>query len=277
MKKTVLILTLLFIAGLFAQPVLAESKNSKDQPWETFNFQLGWYFADLDSDIRIGSDTLGVGVTADVEETLGLKTSMSVFKASTLYRFSDNRRHQVDFQYFDLRRNSTKQIGTQIDWGDHTYPIGTTVESYFNIRVFKGSYSYAFFQDDRFRLSASLGLYTMPIEMGISADGIGAEEKDFIAPLPVLGFKFDFALTPKLFLKQSFEVFYYEYKQFEGSIATASLDLEYNVWKHVGLGIGVDTFRLKIEADGEDYPEIDFIGNLEFNYIGLLLYTKVYF
>ena len=37
------------------------------------------------------------------------------------------------------------------------------------------------------------------------------------------------------------------------------------------------TFRLQIEADGEDYPAVDFIGEVEFNYTGLLLYTKVYF
>jgi hypothetical protein len=56
-----------------------------------------------------------------------------------------------------------------------------------------------------------------------------------------------------------------------------NLALEYNAWKHVGLGLGYNTMRLNIEADGKDYPEIDLIGNFEFNYGGVQLYAKVYF
>jgi len=277
MKKIICFFVMLFIIGMFSQPAIAEINDSKDLPWERFSFTLGGYIADLNSELRIGSGTVGAGVSVDVEDALGMESSMSVFRAGALYRFGTNRRHQVDFTYYDFRRDATQKIGRDIDWGDNTYPIGTTVESFFNFRVFKGSYSYALLQDDRFRISASFGLYVMPIDMGISADEIGAEEEDITAPLPVFGIKGDFAITPKLFLKQSFEAFYLEYENFKGSIVAANLLLEYNIWKNVGLGIGVDTFRLKIEAEGEDYPGIDFMGNLEYNYTGLLLYTKVYF
>lgn len=277
MKRLTCFFVMLFIIGMFYQPALAETNGSKDLPFERLSFILGGYIADLNSDLRIGSGTLGAGVSVNVEDTLGMESSQSVFRADALYRFGNSRRHQANFSYYDFRRDATKKLETTITWGDLNYPIGTTVDSYLNIRIFKGMYSYAFFQDDRFRLSASLGLYLMPIEMGILADGIGTEEDDFIAPLPVFGFIGDFALTPKLFLKQGFEVFYLEYENFKGGIVAAKLALEYNVWKNVGLGVGVDTFRLSIEAEGEDYPKIDFIGDLEYNYTGLLLYTKVYF
>ena len=277
MKKTVLIFMIFFISIIFCKPVMAESNDTADQPWERFSFKLGGYIADLNSELRIGFGTLGAGVSVDVEDALGMESSMSVFRAGALYRFGRSRRHQVDFTYYDFRRNATERIGRDIDWGENNYPIGTTVESFFNVRVFQGSYSYALFQDDRFRISASLGFYVMPIDMGISADGIGDEEDNITAPLPVFGIKVDFALTPKLFLKQSFGAFYLEYENFKGSIVAATLSLEYNIWKNVGLGIGVDTFRLKIETEGEDYPGIDFMGDLEFSYTGLLLYAKIYF
>jgi hypothetical protein len=237
MKKIICIFVMLFIIGMFSQPAIAEINDSKDLPWERFSFKLGGYIADLNSELRIGSGTLGAGVSVDVEDALGMESSMSVFRAGALYRFGTNRRHQVDFTYYDFRRDATQKIGRDIDWGDNTYPIGTTVESFFNFRVFKGSYSYALLQDDRFRISASFGLYVMPIDMGISADEIGAEEEDITAPLPVFGIKGDFAITPKLFLKQSFEAFYLEYENFKGSIVAANLLLEYNIWKNVGLGI----------------------------------------
>jgi hypothetical protein len=39
-------------------------------------------------------------------------------------------------------------------------------------------------------------------------------------------------------------------------------------WKHLGFGLAADVFNLNIEADGEDYPGIDFKGDLEFKYTG---------
>ena len=43
------------------------------------------------------------------------------------------------------------------------------------------------------------------------------------------------------------------------------------------LGVAVEIFRLDISAEGGDYPGIDFNGDLEFNYTGLELYTKIIF
>ena len=97
------------------------------------------------------------------------------------------------------------------------------------------------------------------------------------APLPGVGLRFDYAITPKLFLRQGVEFFYLEYQNFKGHMTNSSIRLEYNAWKHIGLGIGYDAFRLRIEAKGEDYPEIDLKGSVEFEYAGILVYGKVYF
>ncbi|MEE4112777.1 MAG: hypothetical protein V2I40_08175, partial [Desulfobacteraceae bacterium] len=52
--------------------------------------------------------------------------------------------------------------------------------------------------------------------------------------------------------------------------------LEYTPWKHVGIGLGFDTFGLRLEADGEDWPGIDLKGNVDFNYAGLQLYLRLF-
>ena len=68
-----------------------------------------------------------------------------------------------------------------------------------------------------------------------------------------------------------------EIEQFKGSLYNASAAVEYKPWKHVGIGLGVDTLRVKVEADGQDYPGIDFKGKVEFTYFGLQLYAKLFF
>jgi hypothetical protein len=277
MKKIVRVFVMLLVAVLFSQPVLSESSDPTDQPWERFSFKLGGYIADLDSSVRIDSGALGAGVSVDVEDALDMDSTMSVWRAEVAYRFGKSQRHLLNLKYYEFNRDSSKTVGTVIEFKDKTYPIGTTVESYFNISVLKASYGYAFYQDDRISLAASLGLFITPIEVGISTGSVGSEEEAVTAPLPVVGLNMDFAITPKLFLKQYIGVFYLEIDDFKGSIVSTILALEYNAWKNVGFGIGYDIFNLDIEANGSDYPNIDFVGQIEFAYKGLMLYSKVCF
>jgi hypothetical protein len=45
----------------------------------------------------------------------------------------------------------------------------------------------------------------------------------------------------------------------------------------VGVGIAYEYFRLQVKAESDNYPGIDMVGKIQFNYGGLLLYGKVYF
>lgn len=53
--------------------------------------------------------------------------------------------------------------------------------------------------------------------------------------------------------------------------------VEYNPWKHVGIGLGFDTLAVHLEADGEDWPGVDFKGTVDFKYTGLQLYLRYFF
>jgi hypothetical protein len=147
-------------------------------------------------------------------------------------------------------------------------PSGTTVETFFDLDIYQLNYSYSFFQDERIDLAAGIGVYIMPIDEG---------EEKFTAPLPVINLRMDIALTPKWFIRTGAQVFYLEYENFTGSILEFRTALEYNPWKHVGIGVGFDTFGFRLEADGEDWPGIDLKGNVEFNYAGLQLYLRMFY
>ena len=87
----------------------------------------------------------------------------------------------------------------------------------------------------------------------------------------------DFAITPKWFFRSGIKAFYLEIGEFSGSILEASVAIEYLPWKHFGFGLGFDSLNVQVESDGEDYPGIDFKGEVDFQYTGLLLYAKLYF
>ena len=280
-KKMCTFFCLLACVLFFIQPAWAENPGSNDTPWEKFSVNLGYFISHTNTDFRIGS---GLGVDVNVEDLLGLNATNSVFRVDASWRFTENRRHRLDFTWFSYHRDGSRTIGQDIEYEDNngniiTIPAGSQVASKFDLDIYKAAYSYSFFQDKRMDLAASIGLYVMPIDIDLDASGLVDvnEEENFTAPLPTFGLRADFAITPKWFLRSGFEIFYLEVKQFRGAIVGSNVALEYLPWKHVGFGLGFNSFNLNIQANGEDYPQIDFRGNIKFNYAGLLLYAKMFF
>ena len=276
MRRLILVFTALLSLTAFTQPVLADQKDGG--PWESFSFNLGGFTTTLNSDVQIGIEQLGAGIVVDVEDALGLDSSTSVIRGGLMYRFGRSRRHRVDLSYSDFRRDAIKVLEKDIEIGDKTITVGESVRSEFNFSVIRGQYSYSFFQDDRMDFSAGIGLYVMPIELKLETATERVADEASIAPLPTLYLGGIFAITPKLFLTAGYGILYLKIGDFTGAILDSRLALEYHVWKHVGFGLGID--RLQVEITAEDnnvYPGVDFIGNLTFNYTGILLYTKIYF
>jgi len=269
----------LFVAAsllLFIQPAMAA-----DTSWKKFSLDIGYFIAQTDTNVRLGS---GLGVSVDMEDLLGLDSTDSAGRVRAAWRFTDNRRHRLDFQWFGFRRDGSNTIGEDIhykdkDGNDQVIEAGTYLESFFDFDIYQLAYSYSFFQDDRIDLAGSLGLYVMPIDFGFTATGlvnVGGSES-FTAPLPVLGVRADFEITPKWYFRSGLQVFYLEIGEFQGSILQTNVAIEYLPWKHFGFGLGFDSLNVKVEADGDDYPGIDFKGEVNFHYTGLQLYAKLYF
>lgn len=246
-------------------------------PWEKFNVQAGAFFASLDDKVQVGVG--GVGVTIDVEETLGMEAQNTSFRVGGSYRIGEERRHRVDLEYFYFNRDSNKTLNKEIILDNVTYSAGTNVDATFNFQIVKAAYSYSFFQDDRMDLAASIGLFVMPLKFEVTATGAGGKktELDFTAPLPVLGLRGDFAITPKWFLRTKLEFFYLEYQNFTGSLMDTNIAVEYNPWKNWGFGFGVENFRLRMSAEGNDYPNINFNGDVKMGFIGAQLYARYFF
>jgi len=246
-------------------------------PWERFSIQAGVFFVGLNSEATIG--TKGAGVQINPESLLGLDSHETVFRIGASYRFGETRHHRVDLAYFYFDRSATKTLATDIEVNGTPIVAGTTVNSDFNFNVIKAAYSYSFFMDDRMDLAASIGLFVMPIKFNVSATYLFNQSGslNFTAPLPVLGLRGDFAITPRWFLRTNIDFFYLEYKDFKGGLIDTNVALDYNPWKNFGFGLGFDSFRVKVSADGSDVPGVNFRGDIKVQYYGGQLYARYFF
>ena len=275
-------LTTLVLGTTAATAALGAEATAEPQfpPWDRGALRLGGFVTTLDSSIRFGVD--GVGVELDGEELLGLDSSSTVFRADALYRLGANRRHRLDLSYVGFHRSASKTLNESIDLGDETLPAGSAIESSLHTDLFRTSYTYSFFQDERVSLGAGLGVYIAPVEYGIDvtiADETRTlDAREVTLPLPVLSLRGEVKLSRKFCLQGSADAFYLKLDGFSGSLIDVQFGVEYQLTRNVGLGLAYNFFDLDVEAgEDSDYPGIDFDGAVNMKTTGLLLYGKFSF
>lgn len=261
---------------------VAVDKNSDAYPWSKYSLSLGAFVSHTDTSLRVGS---GVGLDIDLEDLTGVESTNTVFRVDGSWRFTDNLKHRMDLSWFAFHRNASRVVAQELSFEDKdgnqiVVPLGTKVDTDFDIDIFQLGYSYSFLQDERTDLAVGAGLYIMPISTGFKAAGFIEDETDqgFTAPLPVFNFRADFAIAEKWKIRSQAQFLYLEIEQFEGSIVELKAAVEYEAFEHVGFGVGFDSFTFSLAGDGsEDYPGIDLRGDLDFTYTGLQIYSRIFF
>ncbi len=96
----------------------------------------------------------------------------------------------------------------------------------------------------------------------------------------MFGLRFDFALTPRVFLRSHIKAFYLEFQDFRGALFNSKVAIEWNPFDppfdHFGFGIGIENFRVAVEVKKRN-DLVDFLGKVDFEYFGISLYGTVYF
>jgi hypothetical protein len=251
--------------------------QSASTPWEKGSIQIGAFLTSSDTEMRVDSSSGAIGAVVNVEDALGVGSDKSTYRIDGFYRFGETRRHQIDLHYFDSGRSGTRVLGEDLQIGDTFFPTGTTVTSQVNLQFINLDYSYAFFQDDRVRLSVAGGLHTTGVKFKVESPPTLFEDQSFTAPLPVVGLRGEVAVTKRWRLKGSIDAFYLEYDQYSGLLADTSLAVEYLPFKHVAFGLGTNSVRMKVESDGDNSGGADLKGEVKFNFTGLLMYARYLF
>ena len=277
----ILYLTFLAIATIPLNRTLATTAiNESDSliyPRKQFSLSFGGFLASLKNDVVVGNEQLGLGVSLNVEDAFGLQTSTTVLRGDVEYALGKRKRSIVGFEYFGLFRSASKVLESEIQIDTVVFPIGSELNSHFNLQIFKGDFDYAFYMDERIRIGASFGLFIIPISLSTDGKHFSEFKAQVTAPLPVFGLSTDFAITPKLRLKQSIEFLYVQFSNFKGVLTDLNVRLEYNPWKHFGFGLGFNSYDLDITITSGSNIKLDFIGTIESSFAGILFYGRYYF
>jgi len=281
-KAKFTLLAVFAIAGfLQSGPIMAQDQEKPVEPWEKGALKIGGFISAFDSSLQFGIKQVA-GIKIDGESVLGLDSTLALIRGNAMIRPGKSRRHQFDLDVASYHRHGSGVITEEIVIDDETLVPGTQIDSILNFDIIRGTYSYALLQDDRMRLALGLGVYVVPLEYGIdittTTDNRVLEYRDVTLPLPSFAFRADFQLIPKLFLTTEINAMYLEIDQFTGSLLDTSIGLEYRPWKHLGIGAAYSTMSVYVESEeSSDYPGADFVGAVDVNFTGLMLYAKFTF
>lgn len=240
---------------------IPDSTSTHSKNWDRFSVSFGGFLASYNSGITFASKQLGLGIQIDVEDALGIENSSFAFRGNANYKFGKTLKHSATFGYFGILRNSRKVLDKELVLGNIIYPIGTEINSKYNLTILRAKYEYSFFQDDRVSLGASFGLFIMPVSLTVRALSQEEHKTQFTAPLPLVGIRTDFKITEKLYLNQSVEILYLSFSDFKGGILDLNVAVEHKTFEHIAFGLGVNSNRVNMEFKNLD-SSVDFFGNI---------------
>lgn len=239
--------------------------------FERFVISLGAFITDRDTTTRLDSSTLGRGTTIVLEDDLGLDSTQTVIRVDGYVRITE--RHRLDFSVFDLSRESRSTIDQDIQFGDDVFPINSTVNTSFDIDIYKIAYTYSVWSTDQGFLGADFGLHVADLTIALSEPSAGQFELGSVtAPMPVIGIRGEYYFTPRLRLAGAAEHFALEYNDIDGRLTDVYLGLDYKVMDNLGLGVAYNYVTADI-----DTVKSEFSGALDWQYDGFLLYFKFAF
>lgn len=247
---------------LLATNVFADSHDD-----ERLSISLGLFVTERDTETQLDG-TISSGTPLDLEDDLGLDTSDSVFRVDGYLRFSE--RHRIDFSVFDLSRSSSKQIDRGIQWGDEFYTISATIDTDFDLAIYKAAYTYSFMRRENGYLGGSIGVYVADTKVSLVEQSLGqAEVGDITAPLPVIGLRGEYEFADRWKFRASGEFFFVEYEDIDGSLVDLYAGVDYEVLDYMSIGLGINSVALDVDA-----LDSEFQGSLDWSYTGGLIFFK---
>ena len=235
--------------------------------------RLGAYVVDgSNTQVSLNSDIGGLGTTIDYQRDLGGEDGDTIPRIDAYYRFND--RHRIDFTSFSVDRKGERTLAIDITIEGEDYLIGETIKSDIKYTLYRLGYGYSFYHSPKTELTLTAGLNMTEYNLTFAlADGSKAESAGVTVPLPVIGLRMGYAITPKWNVRYVSEAFFIEFDDaFRGAIINFELNTEYRLFKHFALGAGLARIGINAEVDDDDWT-----GKVTDAYRGYNVFGTFYF
>lgn len=191
------------------------------------------------------------GFETDIENLLGAANEKTILQVDATVRLGHY--HRLEFGYFELGRNSSTTLTSDLAFGDEVFLAGATVDTRVDARLFRAGYSYSLIKDAQKELGVMAGVHFANFEVDFSSDASGqAERSDAGTPLPVVGAHAGIFLSGKTKIGARLQIFRTDFDRYEGSLNYAALDVEHRMADAISIGLGYNYYAMKLSSYEDD-------------------------
>ena len=254
MKFTFLILLL-----LLWQPALAEDDDESVAPADNKEYRGGtlrmgaYAIGNIKTRLYFGPSDIRLRGSINISEDLGMGDSLVAFRSSFVYRFS--KRHAMSIGYYKLSLDGIVQLERTIELGDSEFDIGIDVKSSYDEQITKFAYNFIFHDEGPVMLSVTAGVHFSKARLSMQTLGASpggtaldeSENRSITAPLPMLGGRLVYRLSPQWQLLASSDIFFLNRGSQEGQLTDSNILIEYKASDHFSFGGGINRFSLDLQ------------------------------
>jgi hypothetical protein len=259
----VLLLALNPGGGAWADPQMIK------QGEESFKINLGGIVNRNDSDLRIDGSS---GQSREINlEDEGLEEDSAGLLGEVTWRFAA--KHRLGLQVFALERSGSKTTTEDLQLGDEVIPAGTLLSAESKTQFLIVNYQYSFIKNDRLELAGLVGFYGARFKFIFDAASPETHvDKSTDVPLPVIGARLDYFVTPRWTASLFGEGMKLKVGDVDGPVFYAGVSTEYMLTRHFGLGIGYSLADLQLDVEKDDFR-----GSIGWRMNSLLGYAQLRF
>ncbi|MBE9560210.1 MAG: hypothetical protein IMF15_05440 [Proteobacteria bacterium] len=240
---------------------------------ERYQLTIGGSVTDYDSKISINSRDDSVDKEIDLEDVLGLDTTVRLGWVRGSWRMAD--RHRLSLLYMPIKRTSLVTSQKDIDIDGNIIKSGASIGVEANTHTFDIEYIYSFYKTPEAEVGVTGGIYWMNSLVEVSAAGEvvleGSDQAEFrtdyqsnqrvVAPLPLIGVKAAYEFNQQWRARVSARYLDLTVGDIEGRILNLNLVAEYYFNNNLGLGASLTTFNVSVRQNG-----VVFINTLTYQY-----------
>jgi len=221
--------------------------DGSSRTWPKFDIRLSGFVDGIDTKVARDTSDGIPGFETDIEDFLGASDEETVLQIDGTMRIGNY--HRLEFGYFELGRNSSTILASDLSFGDEVFTTGTEVDVVVDAKVFRAGYSYSLIRNSQLDFGVMAGVHVISLATDILADSTNQRVRSRAGtPLPVIGAHASVFLGEKSTLGAKLQVFRTDFDRYEGSLNYATLDYQYRVIDNFSVGVGYNFYGMKLTS-----------------------------
>ena len=253
--------------SLLVLAVASQAAFAANDPWSApFTLQLGAFNADAETHVRLDATSAQRGTELSLESDLGVQKTKTLPDFYFVWRI--NPRHAIEGEWLTLERSGSRVITGQVDFGDATFPINTSVNTTFDSNIFRVAYRYSPINEGGNGLGFLLGLHYTQIDTSIAGQaGNVSDSASVDVPLPTLGIRGAVKFADNWRLTGFGQILKLKVGDYDGELYNVSAAVEWAFMPNAYVGLGYKYYDYRLTSEKGNAR-----GKFEYKFDGPALY-----